>query len=398
MPNNFRTNRATSPRVAAIAAVAMATLFVSVLPASGTASASVGTDQAPRQITAEPRPGARSVTLSPAQRRKLLEAATEARVTTARSLKLSDQEELIPKDVVKDADGTVHTRYERTYAGLPVIGGDLVVHEQGAARTVTKASAAKVSVPTTKAAVTAATAKKSALAAAKTKETDDAATDGSPKLVVWLGGSKPTLAWQTVVSGVQEDGTPSSLSVLTDATTGKQLQSVEQVHSGTGHSQYSGEVPIGTMRNGSLYELTDPERGGHKTYDLTGVGGSGVLVTDDDDVWGDGTAADRQTAAVDAAYGQRQTWDFYHDRFGRNGIADDGVGAYSRVHYGDGYANAFWDNGCFCMTYGDGLNNARPLTELDIAAPLPRSIRSTAPSPLTSATAIARNWRSAATV
>lgn len=65
MPNNFRTNRATLPRVAAIAAVAMATLFVSVLPASGTASASVGTDQAPRQITAEPRPGARSVTLSP---------------------------------------------------------------------------------------------------------------------------------------------------------------------------------------------------------------------------------------------------------------------------------------------------------------------------------------------
>ncbi|WP_405669561.1 M4 family metallopeptidase [Streptomyces sp. NBC_00055] len=353
-------------RVAAIAAVAMASLFVSVLPASGTVSA--GTDQAPQQMVAEPRPGARAVALSTGQRKELLEAATETRATTARSLKLSDQEKLIPKDVVKDADGTVHTRYERTYAGLPVIGGDLVVHEQGASRTVTKASDAKVSLPTAKAAVTAATAKESALAAAKTEKTDDAATDGSPKLVVWLGGGKPTLAWQTVVSGVQEDGTPSSLSVVTDATTGKQLQSVEQVHSGTGHSQYSGQVPIGTMRNGSLYELTDPERGGHKTYDLTGVGGNGVLVTDDDDVWGDGTAADRQTAAVDAAYGQRQTWDFYHDRFGRNGIADDGVGAYSRVHYGDGYANAFWDNGCFCMTYGDGLNNARPLTELDIAA------------------------------
>ncbi|MGW3739953.1 M4 family metallopeptidase [Streptomyces sp. NPDC005146] len=71
---------------------------------------------------------------------------------------------------------------------------------------------------------------------------------------------------------------------------------------------------------------------------------------------------------VDAAYGQQQTWDFYHDRFGRNSIADNGVGAFSRVHYGDGYANAHWDDGCFCMTYGDGLNNARPLTELDIAA------------------------------
>lgn len=205
MPNKFRTNGATSPhrphrsdhgfsgygRVAAIAAVAMATLFVSVLPASGAVPASVGTDQAPRQIAAEPRPGARGVALSTGQRKELLEAATQARVTTARSLKLSDREKLIPKDVVKDADGTVHTRYERTYAGLPVIGGDLVVHERGAARTVTKASDAKVSLPTTEAAVTAATAKKSALAAAKTEKTDDAATDGSPKLVVWLGAGSP---------------------------------------------------------------------------------------------------------------------------------------------------------------------------------------------------------------
>ncbi|WP_328909760.1 M4 family metallopeptidase [Streptomyces sp. NBC_00234] len=346
----------------------MAALFVSVLPASGAASVPVGTDRAPRQAAAESGPGAKAVALSPAQRVKLLRAATDARAATARSLRLGDREELIPKDVVKDADGTVHTRYERTYAGLPVIGGDLVVHEEGAVRTVTKASAAKVSVPTTEAAVTAATAKRSALAAAKTEKTEDAAPDGSPKLVVWLGGGGPTLAWQSVVSGVREDDTPSRLSVVTDATTGRQLQSVEQIHSGTGHSQYSGQVPIGTVRNDSLYELTDPERGGHRTYDLKASGGIGVLATDDDDIWGDGTANSRQTAAVDAAYGQRQAWDFYHDRFGRNGIADNGVGAYSRVHYGDGYANAFWDDLCFCMTYGDGRDNTRPLTELDIAA------------------------------
>jgi Thermolysin metallopeptidase, alpha-helical domain/Thermolysin metallopeptidase, catalytic domain/Putative Ig domain/Proprotein convertase P-domain len=97
-------------------------------------------------------------------------------------------------------------------------------------------------------------------------------------------------------------------------------------------------------------------------------GGNGVLVTDDDDVWGDGTAAEPQTAAVDAAYGAGRTWDFYHDMFGRDGIAGDGVGASSRVHYGDSYANAFWDDLCFCMTYGDGIGDARPLTQLDIAA------------------------------
>jgi Zn-dependent metalloprotease len=367
-PSSTHSARRARGRIAATAAVALAALLTPVLPATGAVAAPTGDGAAPRKIMAESRPGARTVALSAAQRKQLLKAAADGRASTARALQLGDREALIPKDVIKDADGTVHTRYERTYAGLPVIGGDLVVHERGGTRTVTKASSARVTVPTTKAAVTAAKAKRSALSAAKSERTQDAATDGAPRLVVWLGGGKPTLAWQSFVTGTQEDGTPSRLSVVTDAATGKQLQSVEQIKAGTGNSQYSGQVQIGTVNNGGVYELTDPDRGGHKTYDLTGVGGIGNLVTDDDDVWGDGTVTDRQTAAVDAAYGQRETWDFYKDRFGRNGIADNGVGAFSRVHYGDSYANAFWDDGCFCMTYGDGYDSAHPLTELDIAA------------------------------
>ncbi|WP_191878718.1 M4 family metallopeptidase, partial [Streptomyces filipinensis] len=39
----------------------------------------------------------------------------------------------------------------------------------------------------------------------------------------------------------------------------------------------------------------------------------------------------------------------------------------SRVHYGNSYVNAFWDDGCFCMTYGDGSGNNDPLTALDVA-------------------------------
>ncbi|MDX2642172.1 M4 family metallopeptidase [Streptomyces sp. PA03-1a] len=346
----------------------LAALLTPLLPATGAAAVSEGDGTAPRKIVAESRPGARSVALSAAQRKQLLKAASDGRTATARALQLGDKEALIPKDVIKDADGTVHTRYERTYAGLPVVGGDLVVHERAGGRTVSKASAARITVPTTKAAVSAAKAKKSALSAAKSERTQDPAADGAPRLVVFLGDGKPTLAWQSSVTGTQKDGTPSRLNVVTDAATGKELQSVEEIRSGTGNSQYSGQVQIGTVNNGGVYELTDPERGGHKTYDLTGVGGIGNLVTDDDDVWGDGTLSDRQTAAVDAAYGQRETWDFYKGRFGRNGIADNGVGAFSRVHYGDSYANAFWDDGCFCMTYGDGRGNEHPLTELDIAA------------------------------
>ena len=34
------------------------------------------------------------------------------------------------RDVIVDADGSEHVRFDRTYAGLPVIGGDVVVHSR----------------------------------------------------------------------------------------------------------------------------------------------------------------------------------------------------------------------------------------------------------------------------
>ncbi|MEU6229869.1 M4 family metallopeptidase [Streptomyces sp. NPDC047042] len=350
-----------------IAVGTMAALLGSALPAWSAAPAADDVERAPRQITAEPRPGARAVQLGPAERKMMLEAAADAGGATARALALGQREALIPKDVIKDADGTVHTRYERTFAGLPVRGGDLVVHDRAGSRTVSKASQEAISLPTTAAARSAGDAEKSALAVAKREDTRGAAPQGKSRLVVWAGDGDAKLAWENVVIGVREDGTPSRLEVLTDAATGAQLTSHEEVQSGEGISRYSGRVPIGTVRNNGVFELTDPQRGNHQTFDANGTFAKGTLVTDDDDVWGDGTASNRQTAAVDAAYGVAKTWDFYHDRFGRNGIADDGRGAYSRVHYGVGFANAFWLDECFCMTYGDGRTNDRPVTELDIA-------------------------------
>ena len=39
-------------------------------------------------------------------------------------------DQYLARDVIVDADGTEHVRFDRTYAGLPVIGGDLVVHSR----------------------------------------------------------------------------------------------------------------------------------------------------------------------------------------------------------------------------------------------------------------------------
>jgi zinc metalloprotease ZmpA len=53
---------------------------------------------------------------------------------------------------------------------------------------------------------------------------------------------------------------------------------------------------------------------------------------------------------------------------GRNGIANNGTGAYNRVHYSRNYNNAFWSDSCFCMTYGDGDGTTfNPFDSLDVA-------------------------------
>ncbi|MFE8946779.1 M4 family metallopeptidase [Streptomyces sp. NPDC007856] len=312
--------------------------------------------------------------LSDSARISLIQKAQADAAQTAQQIGLGAKEKLIVKDVVKDADGTVHTRYERTYAGLPVLGGDLVVHTAKSGRTegVTKATKAAIKVASLKPQITAAKAEQQAVSAARTLGSAKSSADGARK-VIWAGSGKPVLAYETVVGGLQDDGTPNQLHVITDAATGKKLfeyQGIENA-TGTGKTLYSGTVSLTTTQSGSSYNLTDASRGGHKTYNLARkTSGKGTLVANSTNVFGTGTASSSssdQTAAADAAYGAQETWDFYKSTFGRSGIKNDGVGAYSRVHYGSNYVNAFWDDSCFCMTYGDGDSNTHPLTSLDVA-------------------------------
>ncbi|MFJ6841169.1 M4 family metallopeptidase [Streptomyces griseoluteus] len=355
-----RTTRHHTVLAAAIATATAAALMGTALTASAT----------PRPTAGSGRPAAAPVALSAAARTALLRTARAGLARTAEEIGLGAKEKLVVKDVVKDADGTVHTRYERTYEGLPVLGGDLVVHTSGSGRTqgVTRASKASLKLATLTPRIAAATAQKQALGLAKDKGSAKATTDRAPRKVVWAAGGKPVLAYETVIGGLQDDGTPNQLHVVTDAATGKRLFQYQGIETGVGNTLYSGKVDLTTAQSGSSYTLTDDTRGGHKTYDLGHKqDGTGTLFSQGDDTWGDGKTTNAATAGADAAYGAQATWDFYKSTFGRSGIKNDGVGAYSRVHYGNAYVNAFWDDSCFCMTYGDGTNDSDPLTSLDVA-------------------------------
>ncbi|GHD38766.1 M4 family metallopeptidase [Streptomyces mirabilis] len=318
------------------------------------------------------RAGGLEAKLTPAQHSALLKSAAQKTTATAGTLGLGAKEKLVVKDVVKDQDGTLHTRYERTYAGLPVLGGDVIVHTPPASLAAGTVSSTFNNKRTIKVASTTATFTKSAAAskalkAAKSLAAEKPTTDSARK-VIWAGSGTPKLAWETVIGGLQDDGTPSQLHVITDATTGQELYRYQGIKTGTGNTQYSGTVTLNTTLSGSTYQLYDTTRGGHKTYSLNnGTSGTGTLMTDSDDTWGTGAGSNTQTAGADAAYGAQETWDFYKNTFGRSGIKNDGVAAYSRVHYSSAYVNAFWDDSCFCMTYGDGSGGTHALTSLDVA-------------------------------
>ncbi|QGV78406.1 M4 family metallopeptidase [Streptomyces ficellus] len=350
---------------ALIAAAAM--LAVGVQTGAATA-ADPGTTAPKAQTAGKADPGALPADLSPAQRTALIRAADAGKAQTARELGLGAQEKLAVRDVVQDRDGTTHTRYERTYAGLPVLGGDLVVSETkaGKTRSVSKATRAELKGVDTTADIAPAAAEKQALSAARAEGSKATDAERAPRKVVWLAQGKPVLAYETVVGGLQHDGTPNELHVVTDAGTGAKLFEWQAVHTGTGNTQYSGQVTLGTAPS---YTLTDTGRGNHKTYNLNrGTSGTGTLFSGPDDTWGDGTPQNAETAGADAHFGAGVTWDYFKNVHGRSGIKGDGVGAYSRVHYGNNYVNAFWTDSCFCMTYGDGAGNAKPLTSIDVAA------------------------------
>jgi Zn-dependent metalloprotease len=347
-------------------AVATAVAAGALLTTGLTSGSSVAADADSKPVLA-----AAPVLLSAPARTALLQEQQAQAATTADEIGLGAQEKLVVKDVVKDADGTVHTRYERTYAGLPVLGGDLVVHESksGEPQGVTRATKAAIKVASLKPAVPAAKAEKQAVTLAKAAGSQQTEADSAPRKVIWAADGKPVLAYETVVGGLQEDGTPNELHVVTDAATGEKLYEYQAIETGTGNTTYSGTVNLTTTKSGTTYNLTDGTRGGHKTYNLNrGTSGTGTLFSGADDVWGNGNPSNLETAAADAHYGAQVTWDFYKSAFGRSGIRNDGRAAYSRVHYGNNYVNAFWSDSCFCMTYGDGSGNANPLTSLDVAA------------------------------
>ena len=281
----------------------------------------------------------------------------------ADALRIGRGDGISQRDRFTDELGQEHTRFERSYRGLPVRGGDFIVHQgQNLAEELTVSLETPVGFSPY-----ASLPEEQASAIARAAFVGDRESASKPALVVYAyeGPEKLALAYEVVTSGVKKDGTPSVLHTFVDAEKGQVLSSYDEIEtvSGTGKTLYAGTVTLEVTKSGTSYQLVDGLRGGHKT-----TNSANKVMTSTTTTFGSGATSDPNTAAADAHYGAAVTWDYYKNVHGRNGIANDGKGATSVVHYGTNYDNAFWSDSCFCMTYGDGDNNVlKSLVALDVA-------------------------------
>ncbi|WP_328464520.1 M4 family metallopeptidase [Actinoplanes sp. NBC_00393] len=284
----------------------------------------------------------------------------EARTAIRRNgaaIRSAPNEQYRPVDTVLEASGARHVRFERTHAGLPVLGGDFVVHTSAAGRFsgATVAQSQVIDVP-----ITAKIGRQKAISVA---------SGGKARKVIDAFDGKPVLAWEVTSGGKV---------VIVDATTGAIRRTWDEVHhadEGRGHGLHAGQVPLGTTRQADgTYRLVDPARGGTTVRDAQNRNYSHLApkefgeFTDADNVWGDGTRGDRATAAVDVHYGLAKTWDYLKETFGRSGVGNDGKGLTAYVHHGIDWANASWSRACGCMYFGDGTPAGRPFTTVDLVA------------------------------
>ncbi|MFC3384273.1 M4 family metallopeptidase [Couchioplanes azureus] len=273
---------------------------------------------------------------------------------TASLLRRSDGDTLERTGVVQGTRGLQYVTYARTFRGLPVVGGDVVVTTDaaGTVKDTAVAQTAPIAVGTT-ATVTAAQA---AAAARGRLASVDRAT--APRLEVLAWGT-PTLVYEAVVEGRTAQHKPSNLHVFVDAHTGKVVEQVDYVREGTGTGYYYGNVTISTSGSGSSWSMTDPTRPGLKCG-----GQNGSAYTGTDDVWGNGSGTNLETACVDALWGAQREADMLSAWFNRNGINGNGNNPPIRVGLND--VNAYW-NGSY-TNFGHNQANTRQATPIDVVA------------------------------
>ncbi len=278
-----------------------------------------------------------------------------------------------------DGLNMAHTKVRQTVNDVPVWEGEAIVHlrADGSLATITDDLKAGINVSTQPNFPV-----EKAVEIARGANGAEKSRTAEPKTDLWIyrGDDRDHLVYRVQINDSNNERLPSMPVTFVDAQTGEIVFQYDNLQTGTGSSLYSGTVSINTSSAGSTFYMEDTTRK-QGTFNMnntgntsTGTGGTQSRYTDADDNWN----ATNQRAGVDAHFGAAKTFDYYSSVHGRNGIdgnygpgttaaaANSGISLLvSRVHFGSGYNNAFWNGSN--MTYGDGDGSTfTPLTTIDI--------------------------------
>ncbi len=298
-----------------------------VLAASGALIAAMCTTTAAQAQPATPNATADAQTLA-------VNAAAGLVASKPAALHASADDVFLAQKAISSTNGLKYVPYERSYKGLPVVGGDFVVATDSTGQVLgtSVAQDQTINLATT-------TAKVSKAAAEVTARQQLSAVDSvSPAQQVVYALGTPTLAWKSTVVGRDADG-PSRLDVIVDAATGKVLKTQEHVLNGDGTSAWNGPNPVhlDTTHSGSTYSLKDPTITNTSCQDAA----NNTTFSGPDDLWGNGTASNRETGCVDALFAAQTENKMLSQWLGRNSFDGSGGGWPIRVGLND--QNAYYD-------------------------------------------------------
>lgn len=271
-------------------------------------------------------------------------AAAQLVASKPETFKASPHDRFIAGSVLSSS-GLMYVPYQRTFKGLPVIGGDFVVSTDSHGRVLgtsvaqTRVTKVKNVTPTVSKA-TAKMASSRGVKHAKAKKT---------RLVV-LQQKRSTLAWETWVTG-RKHGEPTRLAVYVGARSGKYLIAKEHVLSGTGNGNWEGSgLSIPTTGSGTSFSMTNSNASTLRCQNSTG----NATFTGTDDTWGNGSGTDRETGCVDAFYSAEKMRQMMSSWLGRNGM--NGSGGWVPIRVGLNDVNAYYDGTQVQIGHRQGTN------------------------------------------
>lgn len=287
---------------------------------------------------------------------------------------LKQVEELRTTRLTVDAlVGDHHVRVQQYAGGVPVFGGEAIVHADadGAVLGVTDALLGQLQVDPRPDLDAADAIERAIGAAGGWAEVSD-----EPKADLWVLRHEGVdhLAWRVQLHRVHFDAHDTIPVVFVDAHDGHvvwQYDNLQSVCAGT--TNYYGSVSLDCYESAGTSYLEDTtDLLGTYSWNYTTSGLYYVSTTT-----GTFGTTEVEVNAVEAAWVAQQVYDYYQSAHGRNGI--DGAGGpaaitshgydfiASTTSYSSNYVNAFWDPSGLYMTYGDGDGvYANSLTTLDI--------------------------------